>query len=153
MAGYDHDITILNALITTTIDSANGFEDAAEDDDASTFRSMFQDFAQERRLLVARLQDRVRQLGGTPSDDGSLKAGMHRRWEDLKKAITGREDRAVIDEVERGEDHIKETYAATLADRSISQPTREVIEQCFTSVLRGHDTVARLKHSMQRAEA
>ena len=153
MAGNDHDIDILNGLITTTIDSADGFERSAEHSDAGGFRTLFSDFAQERRRLVGRLQERVRQLGGTPADDGSLMADLHRRWEDLKKAVAGRDDRAVVEEVERGEDYIKEEYQAALADRSLSPPTREVIEHCFASVFRGHDTASRLKHSMQRAEA
>ena len=68
----EHDITVLNSLITTTIDSANGFERSAEDADATRFVEMFREFAQERRQVVGRLQERVRTLGGTPKHDGSL---------------------------------------------------------------------------------
>ena len=151
MAGNDHDITILNTLITTTIDSANGFENSAEDADAARFQQMFRDFAQERRQVIGRLQERVRQLGGTPNDDGSLKAELHRRWEDMRKAIAGADDKAIIEEVERGEDYLKEKYEMALRDDQLSPETRSLIQECFVSVRRGHDTASRLKHSMEGA--
>src|SRR6187402_2509288 len=73
----DHDITVLNTLITTTIDSANGFERSAEDADVPQFADLFREFALDRRQVIGRLQERVRTLGGTPNDDGSLKADLH----------------------------------------------------------------------------
>ena len=87
--GSDHDTKILNSLITTTIDSALGFERAAEDAKAGNFVALFRDFAGQRRRVVAELQQSVRALGGTPDDDGSLKADLHRRWVDLRAALSG----------------------------------------------------------------
>jgi len=144
----DHDIGVLNTLITTTIDSANGYERSADDADGGQFQAMFRDYAQERRQVVGRLQERMRQLGGAPNDDGSLKADLHRRWVDLKSAIGGGSDKAVIDEVERGEDYIKEKYELALRDEELAPETRSLIEQCMTSVRSGHDRASQLKHGM-----
>ena len=101
--GQDHDINVLNSLITTTIDSANGFERSAEDADVPQFDEMFRSFAGERRQVVGMLQEHVRKLGGTPNDDGSLKANLHRRFVDLRDAISKGGDQEIIEEVERGE--------------------------------------------------
>lgn len=149
MADTDHDIKVLNTLITTTIDSANGFERSAEDADAARFSSMFREFGAERRQCVARLQEQVRKLGGTPNDDGSLKADLHRRWVDLRDAIQKSGDKEVVEEVERGEDYIKEKYETALKDDQLSPETRSVITECFDSVRRGHDRASQMKHSMQ----
>ena len=148
--GSDHDITVLNSLITTTIDSANGFERSAEDTDGQSFTQMFREFAQERRQVVGRLQERVRQLGGTPNDDGSLKADLHRRFVDLRNAISGG-DKAVIEEVERGEDYIKGKYDTALQDNELSAETLSVIREAYQSVRAGHDRASALKHGMQEA--
>jgi uncharacterized protein (TIGR02284 family) len=146
----DKDIETLNTLITTTIDSANGFERSAEDADAGRFQQMFREFAAERRQVVAQLQDTVRSLGGTPNDDGSLKADLHRRWVDLRAAISGGgNDQAVIEEVERGEDYLKAKYDAALADTSLSQTALTAIREAYQSVRAGHDTASALKHRMQ----
>ncbi|PSJ38124.1 PA2169 family four-helix-bundle protein [Allosphingosinicella deserti] len=151
MLNSDHDVTVLNTLITTTIDSANGFERSAEDSESGTFATMFREFGSERREAVGALQERVRALGGTPNDDGSLKADVHRRFVDLKTAFTGGSDKAVIEEVERGEDYIKDKYETALQDEQLSTETRAVIERAYQSVRRGHDRASQLKHSMQGA--
>ena len=149
MTNQDHDISVLNTLITTTIDSANGFERSAENADARRFEQMFRDMGRERREAVGRLQQRVRELGGTPNDDGSLKADVHRRWVDMKNAITGGDDKAIVNEVERGEDYIKEKYETALKDDKLSVETRNVITEAYQSVRKGHDRASQLKHSME----
>lgn len=146
--GNDHDVSVLNSLITTTIDSANGFERAAEDADAQNFAQMFREFGQERRQVVGQLQERVRQLGGTPNDDGSLKADLHRRWLDLRDAISSG-DKAIIEEVERGEDYIKGKYDTALQDRELSPESLSAIREAYQSVRAGHDRASALKHGLQ----
>lgn len=150
--GRDHDISVLNSLITTTIDSANGFERSAEDADVQRFADMFREFAQERRQVVGMLQERVRTLGGTPNDDGSLKADLHRRWVDLRDAISRGGDKEIVDEVERGEDYLKSKYDAALADGELAPETMDAIREAYRSVRAGHDRASALKHSMQSAE-
>ncbi|MDB5669431.1 MAG: family four-helix-bundle protein [Alphaproteobacteria bacterium] len=145
----DHDISVVNSLTTTTIDSANGFERAAEDADASRFKQIFSEFGRDRRLVVTRLQELVRSLGGTPNDDGSLKADLHRRWVDLRDAIQKGGDREVIEEVERGEDYIKAKYDAALKDGELSPQTQAVIREAYESVRAGHDRASQLKHSFE----
>ena len=148
----DHDISVLNSLITTTIDSAHGFERSAEDADGGRFTDMFREFAEERRAVVARLQQEVRALGGEPNDDGSLKGDLHRRWLDLRDALGGG-DKSVIEEVERGEDYLKSKYDSALEDGELSEQARSVIREAYQSVRAGHDRASQLKHSMQGAEA
>jgi len=148
----DHEISVLNNLITTTIDSADGFERAAEDASSGRFAQMFREFGGERRRCVSHLQDTVRNLGGTPNDDGSLTAGVHRRWLDLRDALTGADDQAIIEEVERGEDHIKSKYEDALADPDLSTTASNAIREAFQSVKAGHDRASELKHGMQDAQ-
>jgi len=150
----DHDVSILNSLITTTIDSALGFERSAEDSDSGRFAAIFREFGTERRGIVAELQQAVRSMGGTPADDGSLKADLHRRWVDLRAAISGDGgDRAIIEEVERGEDYLKAKYDAALADTELSPTALAAIRAAYQSVRAGHDTASALKHRMEGASA
>jgi uncharacterized protein (TIGR02284 family) len=66
----------------------------------------------------------------------------------LKSAVTGRDDKAVINEVERGEDHLKEKFEDALADSDLSPQVKAVVQECYTSVRQGHDQMSALKHSM-----
>lgn len=149
----DHDVSVLNSLITTTIDSADGFERAAEDASAGRFAQLFREFGGERRRCVSRLQEAVRACGGTPNDDGSLMAGVHRRWLDLRDALTGADDEAIVAEVERGEDYIKSKYEEALGDTGLSDTAMSAIREAYDSVRAGHDKASQLKHSMQGAQA
>ena len=80
--------------------------------------------------------------------ESSTAGAMHRSWLDLKSAITGRDDQAVINEVERGEDYLKTKYEAAMRDDELSAECRATIEQCFASVLKGHDRASPMKHAM-----
>ncbi len=150
----DHDIDVLNSLITTTIDSAAGFERSAEDSDSGRFATLFRDFGAERRQVVTMLQQTVRTMGGTPNDDGSLKADLHRRWVDLRAAIGGGGgDEAIIAEVERGEDYLKAKYDSALADTELTPAAQAAIRDAYQSVRAGHDTASALKHRLAGATA
>ena len=99
--------------------------------------------------VASRLQAQVRTLGGDPEDDSSFTAAAHRGFMDLKQAVMGNNDEAVIEEVERGEDYLKAKYEAALEDSELSPGTRQIIEQAYQSVRRGHDTASAMKHQME----
>jgi uncharacterized protein (TIGR02284 family) len=143
-----HDISVMNGLITTTLDSMEGFEDAAEDARDTRFAVMFADFARDRRQLATSLQKGVLELGGKPEDDASLLGAAHRSIMNLKQLLTGKNEKAIIEEVERGEDHIKAKFEDALSDTRLQSSTLTVIREGFTSVKAGHDQASALKHNM-----
>lgn len=141
----DKNVSTLNGLIATTIDSAEGYKDAAEDATSTRFASMFQARAQERQQVANQLRAEVARLGEEPEDDGTILASAHRAFMGLRDAVTGQDDNAVIKEVERGEDHIKAKYEEALKDDDLDPACRTVVEQCYTSVKQGHDQMSQLK--------
>jgi uncharacterized protein (TIGR02284 family) len=148
MVDTSHDIRTLNSLIASIIDSIDGYTESAKDADSGRFASIFNDRAAERRQVLTRLQAEVVRLGGNPEDDGTTAAAAHRGFINLKSAVTGRDDKAVINEVERGEDHLKEKFEDALADSDLSPQVKAVVQECYTSVRQGHDQMSALKHSM-----
>lgn len=142
-------ITALNTLTATLIDSVNGYRDAAEDADAGRFQQIFRERADERSRLAEDLRAEVRRLGGNPEDSGSFMGKTHQRFMDLKSAITGRDDQAIINEVERGEDYLKEKFETALNTSNLPAESRSVVERVYQSVRQGHDQIASLKHGMQ----
>ena len=144
----DHDVAILNGLIATTIDSADGYREAANDAQSDRFRSIFMERADERDDVVEQLSDRVRELGSDPANNGTTRAAAHRVFMNLREAVTGTDDTAIISEVERGEDHIKAKYEDALTDKDLSTETMGIVRECFTSVKSGHDQMRDMKHSL-----
>ena len=144
------EITTLNTLTTTLIDSVTGFEDAAANiEGSSRLQQLFRERASERRQVVEDLRAEVRRLGGNPEDDGSFLGKAHQRFLDLKSVVTGRDEQAIINEVERGEDYLKEKFEAALSSGHLSGESRAVVEQAFQSVRSGHDQISQLKHGME----
>ena len=149
MIGKSDEITTLNTLTATLIDSVNGYRDAAAHSESSRFQELFRTNADERSRVVEQLRAEVSRLGGEPEDDQSTMGFLHQRFLDMKAAITGRDDKAVINEVERGEDYLKEKFETALNSGHLSGESRAVVEQAFQSVRKGHDQISSLKHGLE----
>ncbi|MBU4434612.1 MAG: PA2169 family four-helix-bundle protein [Alphaproteobacteria bacterium] len=143
----DH-IKLINGLVETTIDSADGYATAAKDAEGQRFKTLFEQRAQERRTIATELQDEVRRLGGEPKDDGTILAAAHRAFVNLRDSLS-KGDEAVISEVESGEDFIKGKYEKAMKDTDVDAATRAVIEKAWTSVKSGHDQMRDIKHMMK----
>ena len=149
MAEHNETISALNTLIATTIDSVTGYEDSATNIENERFREIFRSRADERQKVVEELRTEVRRLGGDPEEGGSFLGKAHQRFEDLKAAVTGRDEKAIINEVERGEDYLKEKFETALNSGHLSGESRAAVERTFQSVREGHDQMSQLKHGME----
>ena len=137
------------AVTAALIDSVTGYRDAAEHVELSQFKDLFGKFADDRSLCVNTLRQQVSAVGGEAEGDGSFLGKTHQRYLVLKAAITGRDDKAIINEVERGEDYLKDKFETVLKDAELSPASRTVVEQTFASVRQGHDRMSDLKHGME----
>ena len=142
------DTTELNTLIATLIDSVDGYQKAAADTENSRFAEMFNARARERQQAVTSLQACVARLGGNPEDDGTTAGAVHRGWINLKEAVVGRDDEAIVNSVESGEDYLKEKFEAALRHTDLPAEARSAVQEAWTSVKAGHDEMSQLKHAI-----
>ena len=143
-----HDISVLNTLTATTLDSVKGYREAAENSDDAEHRQFFSEMAEERSRLAADLQQHVRAIGGDPETESSTAGAAHRGWVDLKSAITGRDEKAIVNEVERGEDYLKAKFETAMKNVDLPAEARAAVEEAWTSVRAGHDEMSALKHAI-----
>jgi uncharacterized protein (TIGR02284 family) len=148
MFDKSHDISVLNSLIETTIDSVDGYRRSAQEASNSRFSAAFLERAGEREQIVSKLRDEVRRLGGNPEDDGSVLAAAHRAFLSLRDKVTGSDDAAVIAEVDHGESYLNGKWETALSDEGLSQETRSIIQECYGSIREGRDTFRRLHEDM-----
>ena len=142
------DTTVLNTLTATLIDSVEGYQKAASDTTNQRYAEMFNARAQERQQAVTKLQAASARLGGNPEDDGSTAAALHRGWINLKEAVVGRDDEAIVKEVERGEDYLKNKFETALRNTDLPAEARSAVEEAWQSVRAGHDEMSQLKHAI-----
>ncbi len=144
----DQHIKVLNSLVEATLDSAEGYRDAAKDTKNLRFKALFERRSLERNQLTAELQSEIRGLGGTPEKDGTILASAHRVFVNLKNTVSG-SDQGVVDEVEAGEDHIKARFEEALRDRNLSAPVKGVVTKVHAVIEADHDQMRDLKHELK----
>jgi uncharacterized protein (TIGR02284 family) len=151
MTEHSESISTLNTLIATTTDSVNGYEKSAGEIQDQRLQQIFRQRADERQQVVQKLREEVRRLGGDPDDGGSLMGKAHQAFEGVKSAITGGDEKSIVNEVERGEDYLKGKFETALNADTLSSDARSVVEQCYQSVKSGHDQMSQLKHGMENS--
>ncbi|HKP69791.1 MAG TPA: PA2169 family four-helix-bundle protein [Pyrinomonadaceae bacterium] len=140
----DDVISCLNGLIETCKDGQEGFKQAAEGVERSDMKSLFYEFSQQRAQFAGELQSMVQSLGGDPENSGSMAGAIHRGWINIKSAVTGKDEAAILNECERGEDSAKNTYKEALEEPLPANVT-ETIQAQYQSILSAHDRVKALR--------
>lgn len=147
-------ISVLNDLIETSIDGEKGFHTSAEDIKNPEIQAYFLSRSSECKTAVAELQAEVRALGGDPADSSTVAGGAHRLWVELKAALTGKSDEAVLNEVESGEDHALKVYkeaAQKAAEKNLPVSVTSLIQRQLVGVQANHDKVKALRNTVKAA--
>ena len=125
-------ISTLNSLIETCKDGELGFKTAADGLQSADVKAKFLEYSRQRAEMARELQAEVRRLGGDPEKSGSMSGTMHRGWLDIKSAVTGKDDHAIIAEAERGEDVAKAAYENALKESTLDTSARSIVQQQST---------------------
>lgn len=104
MASDNEMISQLNELIQTCKDGERGYLHAAESAKDPQLKVQLARYSEQRARFASQLQSEVRRLGGAPEKSGSTMAALHREWLDLRLAVTGRDDAALLAECGRGDE-------------------------------------------------
>lgn len=142
-------ISTLNELIETCKDGQEGFKQSAEGVSDSQLKSLFYEFSQQRSQFAGELQTLVRELGGDPENSGSISGTLHRSWIDIKSIVTGKDETAILNEAERGEDYAKGAYQKSL-ESNLPSNVRAIVSQQFEAVKIAHDQVKALRDSANK---
>lgn len=124
---------ILNGLIDATMDSARHYRRVAGSIDNPRIRALFEHLSVQRKMVAEELLDQLAAAGG-----GSLREGMRLThashiFGNLRHAMNYGYC-ALIDEVERGEEHIKAKYEHALEDSGLSGLPRTAVLNAYESV-------------------
>lgn len=138
-------VSILNELIETCEDGAEGYKKAAEDVEESSLKTLFTGYSSQRAKFAAELRSAVEAHGGKPANSGHAAGSLHRGWMSLKEAV-GNKDKAIIDECEAGEDRAMKAYREAF-DKNLPGPTGDLISRQFAAVQEAHGKLRNLKHS------
>lgn len=137
-------ISTLSELAEISRDGEQGFLAAAEDVQNPTLKAVFRTAAARCAEGARELETKIVSLGGEPSRGGSMTGAMHRAWTNLKAAMTSRSERAVLEEVERGEEAAKDAYQQAIA-QPLPPDIRSIVQRQYQGVKENRDRVRSLR--------
>jgi uncharacterized protein (TIGR02284 family) len=144
-------ISVLDELIETLKDGQEGFKQAADAVKDPQLKSLFSQYSQQRARFASELQRQVRTLGEPePETDSSTAGALHRGWINLKSAVTGGNDHAILAECERGEDSAVEEYEKAIND-GLSAPVREIVSRQYEEIKKAHDHIKNLRDAAKNS--
>jgi hypothetical protein len=119
----DNAISTLNNLIETCKDGQNGFQAAADGVKNNDLKTLFHTYSRQRA------------------------ESLHRGWIDIKSAVTGEDENAVISECERGEDSAVRNYEDALREQDLPADVRAIVERQFAQIKEAHDRIRSLERA------
>ena len=137
----------LNELLQRNYDSEKGFKNAVDDVKNPQLKSFFKEKAQERYDFGHELKSEIRNFGEAPEKGSSVKADAHRTWMNLKSALSGDNEEAVLEEAIRGEKMAVENYNEVIKDNDFPPSTKNLLLKQRNAIQKTLDNVKSLEDS------
>ncbi|MDP2869207.1 PA2169 family four-helix-bundle protein [Methyloversatilis sp.] len=143
-------IEVLNGLIETCKDGEYGFNTCADQADSVKLQSMFRQRADECRSAAQELQTEVVRAGGEADTSGTVVGALHRGWVSVRGALPGKDDVAMLEEAERGEDRALARYRKAL-EAPLPPELRNLVQRQLIGAQRNHDQIRALRDEYRAA--
>ncbi len=103
--------------------------------------------AQDCRRGAQELQQCMQRYGGDVDEGGSALGALHRGWVSVKASLSSYDDKAVMEEAERGEDNALARYRRALK-KPLPADIAEIVQRQCEGVQRNHDQVRNLRDQL-----
>lgn len=100
-----------------------------------------------RAQLLQDINAKIFLRGIGPIDQGTKLGTAHKAFLRLR-AVVDKDDRSAIDEVERGEDYLRDRVGKAVRDERLTAHTRNYLQTVVTKIETTHDEISQLKHSL-----
>ncbi|MFD2717838.1 PA2169 family four-helix-bundle protein [Hymenobacter monticola] len=150
MATTNNSNAAFSELLAIAHTGAKGYQEAAEGASNPQIKAELSQLSQQRAQFESQLQQQANRLGVAGDAVGGVEAAVteaaaavHRGWINLKSAITGQSDSAILGECETG-DATALTYEAALKS-DLPSDVRSVVEQQHSQILAAKNKITQLK--------
>ena len=138
-------------LLEISRTGAKGYQEAAEGVTNPQLKSELSRLSQQRARFVAELEQQASQLGVSAHDTtvesvvADAAAAVHRGWINIKSAVTGQDDAAILGECETGDAVALQAYETALKAQGLPQQAQAVIQKQHGEVLQAKNWVTQQK--------
>lgn len=136
----------LNDLVEINNDRIEGYHKAEKDIRDNDLKSLFREMAGRSQTFKRELADKIKSLGGVPTDSTKTSGKIFRAWMDVKAALTNKDRKAILNACETGEDAAIEAYEEVLnAENTLTSELRNVVEKQEREINRDHEKIKELR--------
>jgi uncharacterized protein (TIGR02284 family) len=146
----DDVIDALDDLAECCKDGEYGFRACAEQAKRQDLKSLFLQRADDCRTAAQELYAQIRALGGKPDQGGSTAGALHRGWVSIKATLSTYDDKAVLEECERGEDNALARYRKAIK-QTLPGNIKQIVERQMQGAQRNHDQIKMLRDQFRAA--
>lgn len=147
----DEALSALNRLIETCWDREDGYRTARGAVQDIMLQNLFSMHAEQSTAFRNELEEVVRRVGGDPASHGTMEGLAMRGWMTIKAAAS-KDDTAMLEECELGEDAAVETYRQALTV-SLPGSIRTMVGRQLTHLEEAHRRVRALRDSARMVYA
>ena len=142
---HDDTVKALNQLLEKNYDAEKGYRKAIEDADNPKLKTYFTRQAAHRAQYANELDKAIRGLNATPVDNSSTTSSLHRTWIDIKTAITGNDDEAVLEECIRGDKAARDEYQEVLDNETYLHEAKDIVRSQLQGIQNTLSTIKGLE--------
>lgn len=143
-------VDVLQDLVACCKDGEYGFQSCADHARRDDLKAVYTQRLQDCQRGAQELQDQIRSLGGDVKDRGSALGAVHRGWVSVKSTLSTYDDKAILEEAERGEDNALARYRKAL-QKPLPESIRNLVERQMQGVQRNHDQIKMLRDQFRAA--
>ncbi len=138
----------LNTLTEVCHNAHDGYMEAANGINSAAYKTMFAEYALQRRRFASQLANLVTDLGGEPDDDG-----VHDSWANIRPVMMGGDHGAIFEAIEQAEDAAINTYEKAMEYEAMPARIHEVVDEQCAHLILAHDRIRKLREAYHQSHA
>jgi uncharacterized protein (TIGR02284 family) len=124
----------LQILLQKNYDAEKGFKKAITKTESSRLIEFLKRQALRHNRFATELDREIRSLNEHPKGEGSFTGKLSRAWMDLKVAVSGNHDEAILEECVRGQKGSAKEYEEALDENKFPPHLEEVLKKQLSDI-------------------
>jgi uncharacterized protein (TIGR02284 family) len=124
----------LQVLLQKNYDAEKGFKKAIIKTGSDNLKEFLKRQALKHNRFATELDREIRSLNEMPKEEGSFTGKLSRAWMDIKVAVSGDHDEAILEECVRGEKSSAEEYEEALDENKFPTHLEQVLKKQLSDI-------------------
>lgn len=143
-------VEALNTLLEINLARTKAYKAAYAKTEDYELQALFTRLHNNSEKCTAKLASELKLLGGTPTETADASGRFHSALMDIRAAIIGKNQRAILQQCEYGEDIVVATYRNVLQEQAqhLGRSQFRVVKTQSDSIQQSHEEIKVLRNIM-----